>query len=103
MYNCLSRFAYQRISFSMLYNLFIFQCAILPEKSETVAIMFADLHMVLVRVDQLGFARSVSDCRCVAVTIKSSAEVAHLRRLPLFLGGQIRDVNFRLTRNSLGC
>lgn len=51
MYNCLSRLAYQRISFSMLYNLFIFQCAILPEKSETVAIMFADLYTVLVRVD----------------------------------------------------
>ena len=103
MYNCLSRFAYQRISFSMLYNLFIFQCAILPEKSETVAIMFADLHTVLVRVDQLGFVRSVSDRCCVAVTVKSDAEVAHLCRLPLFLGGQIRDVNFRLTRNSLGC
>ena len=103
MYNCLSRFAYQRISFSMLYNLFIFQGAILPEKSETVAIMFPDLYMVLVRVDQLGFARAISDRRCVAVTIKSSAEVAHLCRLPLFLGGQIRDVNFRLTRNSHGC
>lgn len=51
MYNCLSRFAYQRISFSMLYNLFIFQGAILPEKSDTVAIMFADLYTVLVRVD----------------------------------------------------
>ena len=51
MYNCLSRFAYQRILFSMFYNLFIFQCAILLEKSETVAIMFADLYTVLVRVD----------------------------------------------------
>lgn len=99
----MSRFAYQRISFSMLYNLFIFQCAILPEKFETVAIMFADLYAVLMRVDQLGFARAISDRGCVAVTIKSGAKVAYLRRLPLFLGGQIRDVNFRLTRNSLGC
>ena len=103
MYNCLSRFAYQRISFSMLHNLFIFQRTILPEKSEAITVIIADLYAVLMRVDQLGFARAISDRGCVAVTIKSGAKVAYLHRLPLFLGGQIRDVNFRLTRNSLGC
>ena len=87
----------------MFHHLFCLKRALLSEKSEAIAIILADLHAVFMCVDQLSFARVVSDCGRVTIAVKSRAEIAHLGCPPLFLGGQIRDVNLRLPGKSLSC
>ena len=75
----------------------------LSKESKRVCVILANLHLILVRVDQLDLARTIRDRRGVAFAIEQRLEVAHLRCAVtlLLVLGQIRNINLRLARDPL--